>query len=80
MNLSNITPEQQALVSEFFESYQAAFPDSNPLFILPLMFSIDVKTWKFPEIYHAGPLAPHLKFIEQSEILKKIMQSAGERE
>ena len=74
MNLSNITPEQQALVSEFFESYQATFPDSNPLFVLPLMFSIDMKTWKFPEVFHSGPIAPQIEFIENSEALRKLMQ------
>lgn len=66
--------KQQALVSEFFESYQAAFPDSTPLAVLALVFSIDMKTWKFPEVLHSGPIAPQIEFIENSEALRKLMQ------
>lgn len=68
------TEEQKALMTEFFESYQAAFPDSNPLAVLVLVFSIDMKTWKFPEIFHSGPIAPQIEFIENSEALRKLMQ------
>lgn len=66
--------KQNALTTEFFESYHAAFPDSNPMFVLPLVFSIDMKTWKFPEIFHSGPIAPQIEFIEKSEALRKLMQ------
>ena len=65
--------EQKALITKFFESYQAAFPDSNPLAVLALVFSIDMKTWKFPEIFHSGPIAPQIEFIENSESLRKLM-------
>jgi hypothetical protein len=69
------TEEQKALIAEFFESYKVAFPDSNPLAVLVLVFSIDVKTWKFPEIFHHyGPIAPQIEFIENSETLRKLMQ------
>lgn len=68
------TEEQKALTTEFFESYRAAFPDSNPLAVLVLVFSIDMKTWKFPEIFHYGPIAPQIEFIENNEALRKLMQ------
>lgn len=68
----NKVPE--TLITEFFESYQAAFPDSNPLAVLALIFSIDMKTWKFPEMFHSGPIAPQIEFIENSESLRKLMQ------
>ena len=66
--------KQKALITEFFESYQAAFPDSTPLAVLALVFSIDMKTWKFPEVFHSGPIAPQIEFIEASEALRKLMQ------
>ena len=67
------TEEQKALITEFFESYQTAFPDSTPLAVLALVFSIDMKTWKFPEVFHSGPIAPQIEFIENSEALQKLM-------
>lgn len=66
--------EQRALMTEFFESYQEVFPDSTPLAALALVFSIDMKTWKFPEVFHSGPIAPQIEFIENSEALRKLMQ------
>lgn len=70
-----VTEEQKALMTEFFESYQAAFPDSTPLAALALVFSIDMKTWKFPEVFHSGPIAPQIEFIENSKALRKLMQN-----
>lgn len=74
MDALKVTEEQKDLMTEFYKSYQQAFPDSNPLFALALIFSMDIKTWKFPEVFHSGEIAPQISFIENSEALRKLMQ------
>lgn len=64
----------QESLQRFFEDFKAQFPEVNPMFVLPLLLSIDMKAWKFPEIFHSGPIAPQIEFIENCEALRKLMQ------
>lgn len=68
------TDEQKALITEFLEDFKVQFPEVNPLFILPLLYSIDMKTWKYPEVFHCGAIKPQVEFIENHEGLRKLMQ------
>lgn len=65
----------QESLQQFLEDFMAQFPEVSPMFVLPLLFSIDMKTWKYPEIFHHGAIGPQIKFIENHAGLRKLMQN-----
>ena len=74
LQIIEATDEQKALMTEFLEDFNVQFPEVNPLFILPLLFSIDINTWKFPEVFHCGTIGPQVEFIENHTELRKLMK------
>lgn len=68
------TNEDKESIKQFFDEFHVAFPDMSPLYLTPLFLIIDIKTWKFPESFHEGIVAPQVEFIEQNETLKRVLQ------
>ena len=77
--LNEFTQENKDKIKVFFDEFQAAFPDINPLYIMPLLFTIDINTWKFSNVFHEGAIAPQIEFIEQNETLRQVFQDLNNR-
>ena len=71
--------DYQQSLQQFLEDFKAQFPEMNPMFVLPLLLSIDMKAWTFPEIFHHGAIAPQIEFIEKNEILKNLFQKQKQK-
>lgn len=65
----------QKSLQQFLEDFNAQFPEVNPMFVLPLLLSINMKTWKYPEVFHHGAIGPQIEFIENHAGLRKLMQN-----
>lgn len=62
-------------LTQILEEFKTRFPDGNPMCIPILLLSIDTETWTYPEIFHSGPIAPQIEFIENCDALRKLMQN-----
>ena len=69
----------QESLQQFLEDFKAQFLEVNPMFVLPLLLSIDMKTWTFPEIFHHGAIRPQIEFIENHTGLRELMQNMKEK-
>lgn len=67
----HVSEKNKADLQQFMSEYQAAFPEGNIMMVLPLLFTIDMKTWKFPECFHEGNFREQIEFIENNEALRK---------
>ena len=67
--------DYQQSLQQFLEDFKAQFPEMNPMFVLPLLLSIDMKAWTFPEIFHHGAIEPQIEFIENHAGLRNLMQN-----
>ena len=70
----HVSEENKADLQQFMSEYQAAFPEGNIMMVLLLLFTIDMKTWKFPECFHESDFREQIKFIENNETLRKAFQ------
>ena len=68
---AHVSEENKADLQQFISEYQAAFPEGNIMMVLSLLFTIDMKTWKFPECFHDGDCREQIRFIENNEALRK---------
>ena len=65
-----VCSDDQTELKDFFDRLKQRFPGTDCLSILPILFMIDMKEWKFPEWIHQSPIHEIAEFIENDQTLK----------
>ena len=67
-------PPTNDTIQQFLDDFKAKFPEADPMIIPLLVLMIDSETWRFPESFHQGTIAPQAEFIEQHAGLMGLMR------
>ena len=70
-----VCSDDQTKIKDFLNRLKEQFSGTDGMMILPILFMIDMKEWKFPEWIHQSPVHEIAEFIEHNDILRDYFQN-----